>query len=51
MHNDWANQARDRDANVTLAKPAREKRRVVFMGDSITEKWVQYWPAVFAGKP
>jgi len=51
MLTDWANLARYRDANATLPTQARGERRVVFMGNSITEGWVQYWPAMFAGKP
>ncbi len=51
MHNDRANQACDRDAHATLPTPERGQRRIVFMGNSIIEKWVQYWPAMFAGKP
>jgi lysophospholipase L1-like esterase len=34
---DWANLARYREANRAL--PARDSRRIVFMGDSITEGW------------
>jgi len=51
FHNDWANFARYREANTQLPAPARGERRVVFMGNSITEGWVPYWPAMFAGKP
>ena len=31
--------------------PARGEKRVVFMGNSITEGWVKYFPAMFPGKP
>ena len=51
FHSDWANFARYRDANRTLPAPARDERRVVFMGNSITDGWVKYWPTMFAGKP
>ncbi len=37
--NDWPNLAKYRDANAALAAPARNEKRVVFMGDSITEGW------------
>jgi lysophospholipase L1-like esterase len=38
---DWANLARYREANRTLAAPAANESRVVFMGDSITDSWPQ----------
>ncbi len=37
--NDWANLRRYSDANATLAPPAKDEDRVVFMGDSITDGW------------
>lgn len=49
--NDYANFARYRDANRQLGAPAAGERRVVFMGNSITEGWVRFFPAMFAGKP
>ena len=51
FHNDYANFARYRAANAQLAAPARGEKRVVFMGNSITEGWVKYFPAMFPGKP
>jgi lysophospholipase L1-like esterase len=51
LRNDWANFARYREANAQLAAPKPGEQRVVFMGNSITEGWVRYWPAMFAGKP
>jgi acyl-CoA thioesterase-1 len=50
-HNDWADLARYREANAALAAPAAGEARVVFMGNSIFEGWVKYFPAQFAGKP
>src|SRR5688500_730648 len=50
---DWAQLARYRDANRTLAAPAAGQARVVFMGDSITDSWAaqaRYGP-FFPGKP
>jgi lysophospholipase L1-like esterase len=41
---DWANLCRYRQANRALPSPIR----VVFMGDSITENWVQADPALFS---
>jgi lysophospholipase L1-like esterase len=49
---DWANLARYRDANRTLAAPASGEARVVFMGDSITDAWQQpRYGGFFPGKP
>jgi lysophospholipase L1-like esterase len=36
---DWANLARYRAANAAVPAPAAGERRVVFMGDSITDGW------------
>lgn len=47
FHNDYANFARYREENRLLAAPAPGERRVVFMGNSITEGWVRYWPTMF----
>ena len=49
--NDYANFARYCDANRLLAAPAAGEQRVVFMGNSITEGWVKFFPAMFPGKP
>ena len=51
LHNDWANLARYRDANAKLAAPGSNEHRVVFMGNSITEGWAQYFSTMFRGKP
>ena len=44
--NDYANHARYREANAQLAPPAKDEKRVVFMGDSITDSWklAEYFP-------
>ena len=44
--NDFANFARYHDANTKLAPPAKDEKRVVFMGDSITDFWKlnEYFP-------
>jgi lysophospholipase L1-like esterase len=44
--NDFPNLARYRDANSKLAPPAKDEKRVVFMGDSITDGWKlnEYFP-------
>jgi lysophospholipase L1-like esterase len=50
--NDWPDLARYRDANASVAAPAKNEQRVVFMGDSITDAWVQpRFGAFFPGKP
>jgi lysophospholipase L1-like esterase len=51
LRSDWANLARFRDANAQLAAPMKNENRVVFMGNSITEGWQKYFPAMFPGKP
>ena len=45
-YNDYANYARYREANAKLAPPAKDEKRVVFMGDSITDSWklAEYFP-------
>ena len=47
--NDWPNLARFADANAKLPPPAKNERRVVFMGDSITQGWKL--EEAFPGKP
>lgn len=39
-HNDFANYQRYASENAKLGKPAKGEKRVVFMGNSITEGWV-----------
>jgi lysophospholipase L1-like esterase len=49
---DWPNLARYRDANAALTPPAKDEARVVFMGDSITDMWIQpQFGGFFPGKP
>ena len=49
---DWPNLGRYRAANATLAPAAANDSRVVFMGDSITDIWVQpQFGGFFPGKP
>jgi lysophospholipase L1-like esterase len=47
---DWANLARFSDDNDLLKTPVNGEKRVVFMGDSITEGWSELAPDFFAGK-
>src|SRR5436189_1101803 len=51
LRTDWANLARFRDANAQLAAPMKNEKRVVFMGNSITEGWQQYFATMFPGMP
>jgi len=47
---DWANTSRFKDENAKLASPLSGEKRVVFMGNSITEGWINTDPDFFAGK-
>ena len=51
LRTDWANLARFRDANDSLPPPVSNENRVVFMGNSITANWQQYFASMFPGKP
>jgi lysophospholipase L1-like esterase len=51
LRTDWADLARYREANAELGPPSQGEQRVVFMGNSITDAWAQYFPAMFPGKP
>ena len=44
---DWPALARYREANAGVATPAKDEKRVVFMGDSITDGWklASYFPS------
>ena len=48
---DYADFARYRAANATLPPPAPGEQRVVFLGNSITDGWAQYFAVMFPGKP
>ncbi|WP_299669117.1 alpha-L-fucosidase [uncultured Polaribacter sp.] len=39
---DWANLKRYKKANKELKAPSKKENRVLFMGNSITQKWVQF---------
>jgi lysophospholipase L1-like esterase len=47
---DWANTTRFKDANAKLASPSASENRIVFMGNSITEGWINIDPDFFSGK-
>jgi lysophospholipase L1-like esterase len=49
---DWPDLAHYREATAKVAAPAKNEQRVVFMGDSITDLWVQpRFGGFFPGKP
>ena len=47
MHNDWAWLSKYSDANTKVAPPTPGEKRVVFMGNSITENWGNVDPQFF----
>jgi len=47
---DWSNTARFKDDNAKVGLPAKGENRVVFMGNSITEGWINTCPEFFKGK-
>lgn len=47
QNKDWARLGRYAKANQELPAPTRKDKRVVFMGNSITEGWVRYRPDFF----
>jgi lysophospholipase L1-like esterase len=49
---DWAEVGRYREANAGVRPPAKDEKRVVFLGDSITEGWLNpKFGEFFPGKP
>ena len=51
VKNDWGNLGRFKDDNAKLAPLKTGEKRVVFMGNSITEFWQYADPDFFKGKP
>jgi acetyl esterase/lipase/lysophospholipase L1-like esterase len=49
--NDWPNISRYANANKQLPPPARNEKRVVFMGNSITDAWINIDPDYFKNRP
>ncbi|GEO10885.1 GDSL-type esterase/lipase family protein [Segetibacter aerophilus] len=50
FHSDWQNLNRYKKANTALASSSSAKPRVVFMGNSITDAWINVDSSFFAGK-
>ena len=50
LKTDWANLKKFATANKNLSLPARGEKRVVFMGNSITESWTHADSSFFIGK-
>jgi lysophospholipase L1-like esterase len=48
---DWASLERYQNENRKLGLPAINQKRIVFMGNSITEGWSDHMPEFFQGKP
>lgn len=51
QNDDWPNLKKYREANAKLSAPAANEQRVVFMGNSITEGWINLRPEFFNGRP
>ncbi len=51
QNDDWPNLKKYREANAKLSAPASNEQRVVFMGNSITEGWINQRPEFFNGRP
>ena len=47
---DWAYLARYQNDNLKVGLPKKNERRVIFMGDSITEEWSNLYPEYFIGR-
>ena len=48
---DWPNIKRYSDSNAKLGLPAVDEKRVIFMGNSITDGWGRVSPDFFTGRP
>jgi acetyl esterase/lipase/lysophospholipase L1-like esterase len=51
FHKDWANIKRYDTDNSKVPAPAANEKRVVFMGNSITDGWIRIDPSFFTDKP
>ena len=51
QNNDWPQLRRYRGENIKAGLPSANENRVVFMGNSITDAWINVDPSFFQGKP
>lgn len=51
QNNDWPNLRRYRDENKKVGLPSANENRVVFMGNSITDGWINASPEFFSKNP
>ena len=49
-NSDWANLGYYKKRNRELGLPDENEKRIVYMGDSITEEWSNLYPEFFSGK-
>ena len=47
---DWPNLTRYKNQNFDIPAPQENEKRVVFMGDSTTEKWSKLYPSYFENR-
>ena len=47
---DWPNLQRYKNQNFDIPAPQENEKRVVFMGDSITEEWSKLYPSYFENR-
>ena len=47
---DWPNLTRYKNQNFDITAPQENEKRVVFMGDSITEEWSKLYPSYFENR-
>ena len=47
---DWPNLTRYKNQNFDIPAPQENEKRVVFMGDSITEEWSKLYPSYFENR-
>ena len=50
QNNDWADLNRYKEENLKIGLPLPDENRVVFMGNSITQGWIEADPDFFIGK-
>jgi len=51
QNNDWANFGKYKEDNLKIGLPLPDENRVVFLGNSITQGWIEINPEFFKDKP